>query len=752
DGNGNFVGALNSDGDINGIVNRGGGDAIIAKFNSSKGDFTWIKNFGGTKSEFIGYIIKTKDSGFIATGNSYSNFPNYSNKGSTDGYIIKVDKDGNYQFEYNFGTVGGDVVSSIVETPDGGYLAVGYVIGNLQNNVSRGDQDGFIVKIDKNGTHEWTKQYGTSGRDVFSSIVSLTNNEYLVLGYSSGNFSGNLSNGGTDMIYMKINEKGDELWTRNIGSSGEDFIQKAKKTSDGGVIIVGAIGGTMLDQAYLGKNDAFILKFDNNINISWLRTNGTSEFDSFMDVNETDDGDFTAVGSTNGVFNGFTSSGKSDFIFSRFKKDGTRKWIQQFGFFENDFMFAIASTEGGDQIVGGTAGGVDINIFISRISEEYTLSFNANGGVGSVGSLIFRQNTTIRIPNSNYTRVGYTFKGWATSIKDSAAGIISYQPNTNYNMSTSDDLTLYAVWEENPKYSITYDGNESTSGRVPVDISSPYYVDSNVTILGASTLVKANHTFIGWNTLSNGNGTRYNVGTRLIIKNNTVLYAMWQPDPKYAVNYFGNTSTSGRAPTDSNSPYFSGTSITLLDQGELLKTNYSFVGWNTQADGRGIKYLASSTIITTGTTNLYAMWQIKDKYSITYNGNTNTGGSIPSDSSSPYYDGSSVTTLVLGSLVKANHTFDSWNTKADGSGDKYAPGATFNIIGNTTLYAIWKENSKYTITYHGNNNTSGTAPTDGNSPYYVNNIATILGPSTLRRTNYTFVGWNTKAEGDGIDY
>jgi uncharacterized repeat protein (TIGR02543 family) len=79
---------------------------------------------------------------------------------------------------------------------------------------------------------------------------------------------------------------------------------------------------------------------------------------------------------------------------------------------------------------------------------------------------------------------------------------------------------------------------------------------------------------------------------------------------------------------------------------------------------------------------------------ITYNGNTNTGGSAPVDGSSPYLSGSTVTVLGnTGSLVKTGYTFDHWNTAADDSGTSYDPDDTFSISGNVTLYAIWTANS-----------------------------------------------------------
>ncbi|MCQ2752509.1 MAG: InlB B-repeat-containing protein, partial [Coriobacteriales bacterium] len=103
-------------------------------------------------------------------------------------------------------------------------------------------------------------------------------------------------------------------------------------------------------------------------------------------------------------------------------------------------------------------------------------------------------------------------------------------------------------------------------------------------------------------------------------------------------------------------------------------------------------------------------------YTVSYNGNGNTGGSVPTDSTS-YSSGGIVTVLGnTGNLVKTGYTFSGWNTASDGSGTTYAAGGTFNISANTTLYAKWVEESSgdsYKIVFanSANSNTQISATT-----------------------------------------
>ncbi|MBO6284826.1 MAG: InlB B-repeat-containing protein, partial [Bacilli bacterium] len=86
---------------------------------------------------------------------------------------------------------------------------------------------------------------------------------------------------------------------------------------------------------------------------------------------------------------------------------------------------------------------------------------------------------------------------------------------------------------------------------------------------------------------------------------------------------------------------------------------------------------------------------------VTYDGNGNTSGSVPTDSNE-YDVGDSVTVKGnTGSLKKTQYIFSGWNTAADGSGTGYAPGATFEISANTTLYAQWAADNVDHITVTG---------------------------------------------------
>ena len=157
--------------------------------------------------------------------------------------------------------------------------------------------------------------------------------------------------------------------------------------------------------------------------------------------------------------------------------------------------------------------------------------------------------------------------------------------------------------------------------------------------------------------------------------------------------------------------------MTVLGAGSLIRTGYTFAGWNTAANGSGTAYAASATfMIAAAHVTLYAQWTI-NTYTVTYNGNGNTGGTAPVDGSSPYDYNSTVT--VLGARQPGQDRLHLRRLEHGGQRQRHGVrgGATFVIAAaHVTLYAQWTINA-YTVTYNGNGNTGGSAPVDGSSPY-----------------------------------
>lgn len=220
----------------------------------------------------------------------------------------------------------------------------------------------------------------------------------------------------------------------------------------------------------------------------------------------------------------------------------------------------------------------------------------------------------------------------------------------------------------------------------------------------------------------------------------------------YVMAYDANGGTG--TVTDASSPYEEDEVVTVLDpadDGDIARSGYRFVEWNTAANGSGTAYDPDDGFsMPAANVTLYAQWV--EVFTVTYDGNTADSGDVPTDSET-YAETEEVAVLGnTGSLVKDGYEFAGWNTQADGEGTGYDPDDIFEMPGDdVTLYAVWVE--VFTVTYDGNTEDSGDVPVDASSPYTEGETVTVLGNTgDLAKDDYVFSHWNTAANGSGTDY
>jgi len=134
-----------------------------------------------------------------------------------------------------------DTTYSIQQTSDGGYIVAGYTESN-DGDVSgnHGYYDFWVVKLDGNGNIQWQKCLGGSTHDAPFSIQQTSDGGYIVAGctYSNdGDVSGN--HGKDDFWVVKLDSDGNIQWQKALGGSSNDWAHSVQQTSDGGYIVAG---------------------------------------------------------------------------------------------------------------------------------------------------------------------------------------------------------------------------------------------------------------------------------------------------------------------------------------------------------------------------------------------------------------------------------------------------------------------------------------------------------------------------------
>ncbi|MFB9326198.1 InlB B-repeat-containing protein [Paenibacillus aurantiacus] len=268
-----------------------------------------------------------------------------------------------------------------------------------------------------------------------------------------------------------------------------------------------------------------------------------------------------------------------------------------------------------------------------------------------------------------------------------------------------------------PSYAVTYDGNGSTGGTVPVD-SQVYEHGASVTVAGNSGgLGKTGHAFMGWNTASDGSGTDYEAGSSFAMPAGGVtLYAKWAVE-QHTVTFDSNGGTA----VGSQTLNYGGMAAKPEDP---AMAGHTFSGWYTN---RELTTPFVFTTAITGDTTLYAKWTVNQQ---TVSFETN-GGTLVSSQSVDY---GSVATKPE-DPTKAGHTFSGWYTNRELT----TPFAfTTAITGDTTLYAKWTVNQQ-TVSFESNGGTVVGSET-------VNYGSVATKPEDPTKTGYTFSGWYTNRE------
>ena len=343
-------------------------------------------------------------------------------------------------------------------------------------------------------------------------------------------------------------------------------------------------------------------------------------------------------------------------------------------------------------------GNANKTIYAGWYAQGYTISYNSNGGTGSMASDVVKTGGTVTIKANEFTKKGYSFAGWTTKSDGTDDGYnwTGWSGTWNYVDGqygiANKTLKLYARWT--PKsYTISYNSNGGTGTMTSDTVST----GGSVTIKG-NTFKRTGYKFVGWTTKSDGtddgygwnpgwSGTwNYDNGQYGIANDKLVLYARW--DNHFTVTYNDNGG-SGCSSSSKTVTYGStyGNLCTPTRSGYIFagwySSNYANAPWTYYYD----KYKNDSTVASIGR---------NDKVGLYNNYLTNSTRKFSRYTSSDTYSVNGNQTLVAGWL-KFNYKREDAKYCSDGYfdtiGDAYngCYGSTITILNDVT------ESSAYTF-------------------------------------------------------
>ncbi len=412
---------------------------------------------------------------------------------------------------------------------------------------------------------------------------------------------------------------------------------------------------------------------------------------------------------------------------------------------KSGYTFQGWYTSGGAHISGTYNPEADITLYAQWQSSDCDA-----GGATTLADINFKDATWS----------GKTFSQGNTDTEDLIKGVYFWCKDATKHFSlednTSKGLTFPAdnMSSNNRYFCIPITGINSSNKQITVTLkhgyssstaSFKYYYNDGRTewvdaSAGSGTSVsdaQKSDTEITFTLNNSGKGLTNTAGHLFIGRNSssfTNIYGVTVTTPGaagtcYYVTYNGNGATGGY--TTDEAAYASGDNATAATN-SFTKTGYTFKEWRTNANGTGTKYEAGDPIAISGNITLYAIWQAAG-YTLAWN--TNGGSALAGDySSGSFADGADIT--APDDPTRANYTFDSWNTAADGSGNAYTgtmPAA------NTTYYAVWKN----TLTLK----TGSQGSESDKAPKVFLGGSSLNGFSAHKAAGYTLQGYYTAATG-----
>ncbi|MBK9046813.1 MAG: T9SS type A sorting domain-containing protein [Bacteroidetes bacterium] len=365
------------------------------------------------------------------------------------------------EWQNTIGGSGADILRSITQTKDGGFILGGYSESNSSGDKtenSNGSYDYWIVKTDSLGNIQWQNTIGGSGDDELYSISPTSDGGYILGGRSSSDVSGDKTENSNcihDYWIIKTDSLGLIQWQNTIGGNGTDYLYSISQTSDGGYILGGNsdsnISGDKSKNS-IGGYDYWIVKTNNLGTIQWQQTIGGNDKDELHSIEQTSDGGYIMGGFSNSNISGDKTEnsigalGKPDFWIVKTDSLGNIQWQNTIGGSSFEYLYSVEQTSDGGYILGGTS--------TSNISGDKTE--NSNGGydfwivkTDSIGNIQWQNtigghNTDELYTISHTSDRGYVLGGFSASnlSGDKTENRISSTVNSDYWIVKTDSLGI----------------------------------------------------------------------------------------------------------------------------------------------------------------------------------------------------------------------------------------------------------------------------------------------------------------------
>lgn len=259
------------------------------------------------------------------------------------------------------GTIYSETSSSIAIDNEGNIFISGYTQGDFDGNTNINSEceenhetgilcyDLFLIKFDKFGIKQWTKQWGSDSNDFATSMVVDNSGNVFVAGYTSGLIAQNIINtsniGLINTFLTKFNNNGEIQWSKQIEKEIDadcfDYSNFITVDNSGNVYLTGETDCNLGENINQGNYDLFFAKYDTNGNLLLLKQEGTTSSDRGLSIATDETGNIFITGTTTGKLGTTSNLGAADIFLIKYDSNGVKKFTKQFGSSMIDYPFEI---------------------------------------------------------------------------------------------------------------------------------------------------------------------------------------------------------------------------------------------------------------------------------------------------------------------------------------------------------------------------------------------------------------------------
>lgn len=385
----------------------------------------------------------------------------------------------------------------------------------------------------------------------------------------------------------------------------------------------------------------------------------------------------------------------------------------------------------------------DSMLYAHWTANSYQVTFDANGGEGSMNAEDFTYGEAKALTQNNFTKTGYNFAGWATTANAGEAEHADGKNVSNLTTEQNGTVNLYAVWKP-IAYMVIFNGNGADGGNME---NQTFTYDTAASLRG-NGYTRTGYHFMGWAKTASAQVT-YTDGASVnnltaTADEEITLYAVWEANT-YTVRFNANGGTGKQMESQT---FTYDEAVKTLSKNTYTRDNYKFLGWartNTATIQEYTDQHKVKNLVTTqnGELILYAVWR-PDSFQVTLNPN---GGELNgADQSVTATLRYGETCETLPTPTKYGYDFVGWNSKEDGTGSSvYTNTKADKVDAYQTLYAQWRA-KQITVSFDTNQGSGSSVP-DSVNAITVTYGRTYANLPTTGRAGYTFDGWYTEATG-----